>query len=88
VTQTQRDISKKLGVLTPARETGNISKTCRYFGISRTSFYEWKGAYKQFVEGSLINGKPCPENVTLRISPATGGFGNSPCVYKTGQSEA
>jgi transposase-like protein len=43
--QALRDISKKLKVLNYAKEIGNISKTCRYFGICRETFYTWKRAY-------------------------------------------
>lgn len=45
----------------------NISKACRYFGISRETFYQWKRAYLQKGEKGLINSKPCPENPTLRV---------------------
>ncbi len=34
MTQAQRDIRRKLRVLRHAEQTGNVSKTCRYFGIS------------------------------------------------------
>lgn len=63
----QRVISRKLRILKHAQETGNVSKTCRYFGISRTSFYDWKKVYEQTGEAGLINSKPCPINVPLRI---------------------
>lgn len=43
--QAQRNIAKKLKVLNYAKEIGNISKTCRYFGICRETFYSWKRAY-------------------------------------------
>ncbi len=43
-TQQQRDISRKLRIFNHAKQTGNISKTCRYFGISREIFYPCKGA--------------------------------------------
>jgi hypothetical protein len=33
MTKAQRDIRRKLGILTYAKEVGNISKTCCYFGI-------------------------------------------------------
>jgi len=45
MTQAQRDIRRKLRVLRHAEHTGNVSKTCRYFGISRDAFYPWKRAY-------------------------------------------
>ncbi len=70
MTKAQRDIKRKLRVLRFAQESGNISKTCRYFGISRQAYYEWKQSYAQWGEKGLINSKPCPENPTLRIPKA------------------
>jgi len=67
MTKAQRDIKRKLRVLSYAQEIRNVSKTCRYFGISRQTFYEWKQAYAQLGEEGLINRKPCPENLTLRV---------------------
>ena len=32
--QAQRDINRKLKVLNHAKNSGNVSLTCRYFGIS------------------------------------------------------
>ena len=69
MTQAQRDISKKLRILNHAKAIGNVSKTCRYFGIGRQAFYEWKKAYEQHGEGGLINKKPCPANPALRTPP-------------------
>lgn len=53
--QQQRDISRKLRILNHAKQTGNISKTCRYFGISREIFYRWKRALDEKGEAALIN---------------------------------
>jgi transposase InsO family protein len=69
MTNAQRDIQKKLRVLDHAQQTGNVSKTCRYFGISRQTFYEWRKNFKERGEAGLINGKPCPHNITLRTPP-------------------
>lgn len=63
----EHDISRKLKVLNHAKEHGNISKTCRYFGICRERFYTWRRAYKSGGNTALINNKPCPENPKLRI---------------------
>lgn len=63
------DISRKLKVLHHAKKTRNVSKTCRYFGVSREAFYCWKRAYEQQGEHALINSKPCPENPKLRTAP-------------------
>ncbi|QGP60880.1 helix-turn-helix domain-containing protein [Piscirickettsia salmonis] len=62
----KRDISRKLKVLNHALESKNVSRTCRYFGVSRESFYTWRRAYEQDGEEGLINNKPCPENPNLR----------------------
>jgi len=62
----QYDSSGKEGYLTELRvlnrgkQTGNISKSCRYFGISRETFYKWKGAHENEGVKGLINSKPCP----------------------------
>ena len=69
MTKAQRDIAKKIRVLQHAQEAKNISKTCRYFGISRQCFYDWQKAYHQYGEKGLINSKPCPENPALRVPP-------------------
>ncbi|GEM_PF-2333151 len=58
----KRDISRKLRILEHAKTTGNIAKTCRYFGVSRDSFYTWRKAYNKSGETGLINNKPCPDN--------------------------
>ena len=54
MTKAQRDIKRKLRVLDYDQEIGNVSKTCRYFGISRQTFYLWKRAYEQHGEKALI----------------------------------
>lgn len=64
--QAQRDISRKLKVFQHASESGNVAFTCRYFGISRETYYQWKRAYLAHGEQGLINSKPCPENPKLR----------------------
>ncbi|MGZ8144258.1 MAG: helix-turn-helix domain-containing protein, partial [Methylosarcina sp.] len=66
----QQDISRKLRVLNHAQGSGNVSKTCRYFGISRDTFYQWKKAYATLGEQGLINSKPCPENPKRRTLKA------------------
>ncbi len=27
--------------------TGNVAQTCRYFGISRPTFYKWRNRYEE-----------------------------------------
>ena len=64
--QAKRDIRRKLKILEHAEKIGNVRKTCRYYEISRTSFYNWKKCYTANGETGLINSKPCPENPRLR----------------------
>ena len=66
MTQSQRDIRRKLKVLRYAEEIGNVSKACRYFGISREPYYCWKRALANKGEAGLVNSKPYPENPKLR----------------------
>jgi transposase len=63
----QADIRRKLKILNHGKESGNVSKTCRYYGISRETYYKWKRAYEKEGETGLINSKPCPQNPKLRI---------------------
>ena len=37
----ERTIKRKLRILEHAKHSGNIAKTCRYFGIPRSIFYVW-----------------------------------------------
>ena len=58
MTQSERDIRRKIAVLDHAEVTGNVSKTCRYFGVSRDSFYRWKRQYQEQGREALVNNKP------------------------------
>jgi transposase InsO family protein len=62
----KHDIKRKMAVIKHAEITTNVSKTCRYFGISRQTFYNWRNAYNIKGETGLINSKPCPRNLNLR----------------------
>jgi transposase InsO family protein len=42
VTPAEIIYQRRLAVLAEAERTGNVTTTCRTFGISRTRFYEWK----------------------------------------------
>ena len=57
----KREIARKLRVLGHAEETGQVAKTCRYFGVSRSSFYRWRTAYGKFGEAGLVNRPPIPK---------------------------
>ena len=48
----QRLVQERLRVLEHAQKTGNLRKTCRYFGIGRSSFYRWKSAFDRAKQSS------------------------------------
>ena len=62
MTKDQREISRKLRVLEHAEQNGSVSKTCRYFGIGRASFYRWRHLYQDHGEAGLINKKSVPHS--------------------------
>ena len=41
-TADEREIKRKLKVLRHTEQSGNTAKTCRYFGVSRSTFYRWR----------------------------------------------
>jgi transposase-like protein len=50
----QRKIRHRLAVLRHAAEvTGNVAATCRYYGISRPTFYKWLRRYEELGEDGL-----------------------------------
>ncbi|MBQ74712.1 MAG: IS481 family transposase [Gammaproteobacteria bacterium] len=46
---------RRLRVLKHAENSGSIARTCRYFGLPRSTFYRWKNRYKQEGEAGLVN---------------------------------
>jgi transposase-like protein len=57
MSNTERQIQRKLRVLKYAEQIGSVAKTCRYFGVARASFYRWKAAYDRSGEPGLVNRK-------------------------------
>ena len=51
----QGEVCRKFRFLEHADQSGNVRKTCRYFGIDRSSFYRWRDAYRNQGEAGLIN---------------------------------
>jgi transposase-like protein len=50
----------RLGFLRHFEEvTHNVSKTCRYFGISRNAFYKWQRRYVELGEAGLLDCSRC-----------------------------
>jgi transposase InsO family protein len=59
----QRKIRHRLAVLRHAEEvTGNVAATCRYYGISRPTFYKWRERFEEHGEAGLRDGSSRPLN--------------------------
>jgi transposase InsO family protein len=57
----QRKIRHRLAILRHAEEiTGNVAATCRYYGISRPTFYKWLHRYEELGEQGLRDGSSRP----------------------------
>ncbi|GMG95953.1 helix-turn-helix domain-containing protein [Tepidimicrobium xylanilyticum] len=60
----------KYRILQHALKGNNISKTCELFGISRTTFYNWKAAYQKFGIAGLENKEPKKPKMPNKVSKA------------------
>ena len=69
-TADEREIRRKLKVLRHAEQSGNTAKTCRYFGVSRSTFYRWQRRYKKFGEAGLARGEVSKPRESLNSTHA------------------
>ncbi len=54
MTPTEIIYRRRLRALELAAETGNVSETCRVFGISRKTFYEWRSLAQRYGVEALM----------------------------------
>ena len=59
------EVKRRLAVFNHAEEvTGNVAMTCRYYGMTRQTFYEWKKRYEELGEEGLR-----PRSKRPKVSP-------------------
>ena len=68
----QRKVRHRIAVLRHAAEvTGNVAQTCRYYGISRPTFYRWLHQWEELGEAGLrdTSSKPhhCPHQTSTEV---------------------
>jgi transposase InsO family protein len=65
-----RKVKARLRMLQHAqRVSGNVSQTCRFFGVSRALFYIWKERYEKHGAAGLRDLTRRPHNIRFRIPP-------------------
>ena len=64
-----RDATLRLRWFDYYRKTQNASLTCRYFGISRKTFYKWKRRYNRWDLRSLETRSRAPRRRRKRMIP-------------------
>ena len=58
MSKAEHDIRRKRPVLEYAKRVGNVRKACRFFGVSRATFYRWRKAFEHEGEAGLIAKRP------------------------------
>ena len=66
----QRGAARRLAIIRHCEEiTHNVSKTCRYYGISRSVYYRWKRRYDELGPDGLVEQHRGPHHCPTATSP-------------------
>ena len=63
----RKNVKLRLSWFKYHKKSKNIAKTCRYFGISRQTYYKWLKRYIKHCKGGLINQSKRPKSIKLKI---------------------
>ena len=67
----ERELNRRLRILKHARDSGNVCLTCRYFGIGRSTFYQWKSRFDKEGITGLQRKKPVGQRWPNQLSEET-----------------
>jgi hypothetical protein len=65
----ERIIKHKVGLLNLAEELGNVAKACQLMGVSRDTFYRYKGAVDEGGVDALLDANRKKANIKNRVDP-------------------
>lgn len=66
----QKQVKKRISIIKHASDTTrNVARTCRYFGISRKTFYKWVNRYEQYGDAGLCDRPNKPLNSPMTTKP-------------------
>ena len=69
-----KNAARRLAILRHAEEvTGNVALTCRYYGITRQAFYQWRRRYETGGLEALRDRSRRPQTARTRPPPRSSG---------------
>ena len=63
----QKSVKLRLSWFKYFKKSKNAAKTCRYFGISRQTYYKWLKRYIKYGKQGLVNQSKRPKSIKLKI---------------------